>query len=42
MYPAKGDTGEKEKKLLDTKYKVFLEMCEAQQRYRKEVDEVLA
>lgn len=42
VYPAKGDTGKKEKKLLDTKYKVFLEMCEAQQRYRKEVDEVLA
>lgn len=27
------------KKLLETKYKVFLEQCEAQQRYRREVDE---
>lgn len=26
------------KKLLDAKYKVFLEQCEGQQRYRKEVD----
>lgn len=27
------------KKLLETKYKVFLEQCESQQRYRREVDE---
>ncbi|CAG5146398.1 uncharacterized protein ALTATR162_LOCUS1871 [Alternaria atra] len=26
------------KKLLDAKYKVFLELCEGQQRYRKDVD----
>jgi FGGY-family pentulose kinase len=29
------------KKLLETKYKVFLEQCEAQQRYRREVDEAI-
>lgn len=28
------------KKLLATKYKVFLEQCESQQRYRKDIDEV--
>ena len=27
-----------EKRLIDAKYKVFLELCESQQRYRKEVD----
>ncbi|KAF2191027.1 Pentulose kinase [Zopfia rhizophila CBS 207.26] len=32
---------EKLKKLLQTKYKVFLEQCESQQRYRKEVDEAV-
>lgn len=30
------------KKLLRTKYNVFLEQCESQQRYRKEVDEAVA
>ena len=29
------------KKLLAAKYKVFLEQCESQQRYRKEVDEAV-
>ena len=30
-----------EKRLLDVKYKVFLEQCRTQQVYRKEVDEVV-
>ena len=30
------------KKLLDAKYKVFLELCEGQQRYRNEVDAAIA
>ncbi|KAI9659887.1 MAG: hypothetical protein M1821_001239 [Bathelium mastoideum] len=32
---------ESQKKLLATKYKIFLEQCEGQQRYRKEVDEAI-
>ena len=32
---------ENEKKLLGVKYKVFLEQCQAQQGYRKEVDDVV-
>lgn len=31
---------ENEKKLLGAKYKVFLEQCESQQRYRKDIDAV--
>ncbi|KAK2737110.1 hypothetical protein FQN57_000449 [Myotisia sp. PD_48] len=31
-----------EKKLLDVKYKVFLEQCHKQQEYRKEVDDVIS
>jgi FGGY-family pentulose kinase len=34
----KPTTDENLKKLLATKYKVFLEQCESQQRYRKDVD----
>ncbi|KAH0602218.1 uncharacterized protein H6S33_000574 [Morchella sextelata] len=34
-------TNEKEKKLLDAKYKVFLEMAKAQQAYRKSIDEAV-
>jgi len=30
------------KKLLNTKYQVFLEQCESQQRYRNEVDEAIS
>jgi FGGY-family pentulose kinase len=30
------------KKLLDAKYRVFLEQCETQQRWRKEIDQVTA
>lgn len=37
VHPSKD---ENELKLLGAKYKVFLEQCESQQRYRKEVDEV--
>jgi len=33
---------EKEKTLLDIKYKVFLEQCATQQTYRKSVDEAIA
>ncbi|KAJ9649468.1 hypothetical protein H2201_005003 [Coniosporium apollinis] len=32
---------ELEKKLLAAKYKVFLEQCESQQRYRREIDEAI-
>ena len=32
---------EYEKKLLKVKYKVFLEQCQAQQDYRKDVDDVV-
>jgi ribulose kinase len=32
---------ENEKKLLDVKYKVFLEQCKTQQDYRKSVDEAI-
>ncbi|KAF1812784.1 Pentulose kinase [Eremomyces bilateralis CBS 781.70] len=35
VYPGKSD---QEKKLLEAKYKVFWEMCEGQQRWRREVD----
>jgi FGGY-family pentulose kinase len=35
-------TNESEKKLLDVKYKVFLEQCRTQQVYRKTVDEAIA
>ncbi|KAF2500252.1 Pentulose kinase [Lophium mytilinum] len=38
----KPTTDEKLKKLLHAKYKVFLEQCESQQRYRKDVDEAVA
>jgi len=38
VYPNKS---EGEKKLLQAKYNVFLEMCESQQRYRKEVDDAV-
>lgn len=31
-----------EKKLLEAKYKVFLEQCEQQRQYRKEIDDVVA
>jgi hypothetical protein len=31
---------ENERKLLNVKYKVFLEQCRTQQEYRKSVDEV--
>ena len=30
------------KKLLAAKYKVFLEQCESQQRYRREVEEAIS
>jgi FGGY-family pentulose kinase len=33
---------EKEKRLLDAKYKVFLEQCKTQQAYRKSIDEAIA
>ena len=36
------NTDGREKKLLDAKYKVFLEQCHSQQAYRKEVDEAVA
>ncbi|KAF2396089.1 Pentulose kinase [Trichodelitschia bisporula] len=39
VYPSSNLT---ERKLLDVKYKVFLEQCEQQQRWRREVDEALA
>jgi ribulose kinase len=32
---------EREKKLLDVKYEVFLEQCKTQQSYRKSVDEAI-
>jgi len=32
---------EHEKELLAVKYKVFLEQCQSQQTYRKDVDEVV-
>ena len=35
-------TDEGEKKLLNVKYKVFLELCHSQQTYRKEIDEAVA
>lgn len=38
----KPGTSEGEKKLLDTKYKVFLQLCQTQQEYRKMVDEATA
>ncbi|OCL11306.1 Pentulose kinase [Glonium stellatum] len=38
----KPTTDEGLKKLLRAKYNVFLEQCESQQRYRKEVDEAVA
>ncbi|MBE7180951.1 MAG: hypothetical protein INR71_07040, partial [Terriglobus roseus] len=38
VHPLKNEA---QKKLLDGKYKVFLEMCESQQRYRKEIDDIL-
>ncbi|OCK85835.1 Pentulose kinase [Lepidopterella palustris CBS 459.81] len=38
----KPSTDEGLKKLLQTKYNVFLEQCESQQRYRKNVDEAIA
>lgn len=38
VYPNKDSH---EKKLLDVKYKVFLEQCEQQQQYRKDVDDVV-
>jgi FGGY-family pentulose kinase len=37
----KPTTDQHMKKLLEAKYKVFLEQCEAQQRYRREVDEAI-
>ena len=37
----KQGTNEQESKLLDAKYRVFLEMCQTQQTYRKEVDEAI-
>ncbi|KJX92092.1 fgy-family carbohydrate kinase like protein [Zymoseptoria brevis] len=38
VYPNKDET---EKKLLQAKYKVFLEQCQQQQEYRKNIDEVV-
>jgi FGGY-family pentulose kinase len=38
VYPNKDET---EKKLLQAKYKVFLEQCEQQQAYRRNIDEVV-
>lgn len=38
VYPSKDPY---EKKLLDVKYKVFLEQCHSQRQYRKDVDDVL-
>lgn len=38
VYPNKDET---EKKLLQAKYKVFLEQCEQQQGYRKDIDSVV-
>lgn len=35
-------TDAREKKLLEAKYKVFLELCHSQQRFRKEVDDSVA
>lgn len=34
------DAGEKEKKLLDVKYRIFLESIEIQRRWRREIDSV--
>jgi len=34
------DAGEREKKLLDVKYRIFLESIEIQRRWRGEVDSV--
>lgn len=31
-----------EKKLLDSKYKIFLEQCFTQQQYRKDIDEAVS
>lgn len=35
-------TDANEKKLLEAKYKAFVELCQSQQRFRKEVDEAVA
>jgi hypothetical protein len=34
------DAGEREKKLLDVKYRIFLESIEIQRRWRREIDSV--
>ncbi|KAK8194231.1 hypothetical protein M8818_007419 [Zalaria obscura] len=39
VHPGKDQS---EKKLLQAKYKVFLQQCEQQQQYRKEIDEVVS
>ena len=38
----KPSNDDNQRKLLRTKYKVFLEQCESQQRYRKSIDEAIA
>jgi len=40
--PKKGNEGERERKLLDAKYEIFLEQVAAQQRWRARIAEAVA
>lgn len=40
IIPRKGEEGEKEKRLLDVKYKIFREAVDVQRKWRKMIDEV--